>query len=63
VLDRLRWLVVNGMQRLCLVLGGIQGRGWRRGEQIVVGRSWDPIVLGEDGERDVSIGFDEIVNR
>lgn len=67
MLDRLRWLVVNKnlrlMVRLSLSLGGVHGRGWRGGEQIVTGRSWDPIVLGKDGEREVSIRFDEMVNR
>ena len=49
-------------QRLSLGLDRIQGRGRRRGEQTVVGLVWEPSMLGEDGEVDVTVGFNEIVN-
>lgn len=47
--------------RLRLGSDGTQGRRGRRGEE-TIGDTGDPIVLGMDGEADVSIGFDEIVN-
>lgn len=48
--------------RLGLGLGSIQGRGRRRGEQIVGGRSCNSIVLGKEGEVDISVGLNEVVN-
>ena len=51
------------LQRLRLVLGSTQGRRGRRGEETMADRTRDPIVLGKEREADVSIGFDEVVNR
>ena len=77
-IDRLRWLVVNmmgmnggnlillyGIQRLCLslILCGVHRRGRRRGEQIVDRRSCNPLILGDEGEMDISIVPEEIVYR
>ena len=75
-LNRLRCLVVTmmsgrnlrlmillcWMQRLCLSLDGVQGRGRRRGKQIVAGRSCNSIVLGKEGEMDIPIGLGEVVD-
>jgi hypothetical protein len=55
-------VVLWEMQWLCLGLGSNQRRGRRRGEQTVAGGVRDPIVFGMEGEADVSVGFDEIVN-
>ena len=48
--------------RLSLGSDGTQGRRGRRGEETIGDRAGDPIVLGMEGEADVSIGLDEIVN-
>ena len=62
-IDRLGCLVVNvNGGNLGLSPSGVHGRGRRRGEQIVVGRGWNPIVLGKDGEMNIPIGLEEIVD-
>lgn len=55
-------IFLYGMRRLALGLGGTHGRGRGRGEQIMGVRSWDPMVLGKEGETDVYIGLGKVVD-